>query len=471
MQDSIRLSINPLLTDGEVHEARKTKDSLRTTIQKLRDHNMSLEERLGTLTREKSLLSKEKTLKETTEKDLTLKLEETEKILTRLEAENDQVSENLHKVEREKASLSDQLLSAESSLQTVKSQLEEGKKEREDLNKKLSSLTQRERQLKETESNLLKEIEASINHVLTHYPSLKPRLSNGGSVPAKKHIEQPYQLRRMLSLHKAVLNELSRLEKEKETAQSSVASLTKRLEEKESGLAEKEKSNVQLREEHEALSAELEQRYTELQLEYQEALQSFEKEGERHKEEMNELLQANETLEDDIEEVSNSYHAILEEKKVAKVSLKRQGDAFCATVGRLLAERAVLSGCIVLNKDRLSSPPPPPPPPSTGGEDVQALVNERTLLRESLDAVNAQLVETTSQLEASQEERQKLLLETDKLKVRLMTDMSLLKNQVSSLEKDNALLEVSIVLHSLYTFYIHVQKCTCTDNYLAFLTH
>lgn len=463
MQESIRLSIKPLLTDGEVHEARKTKDSLRTTIQKLRDQNMSLEERLGTLTREKSLLSKEKTLKETTEKDLTLKLEETEKILTRLEAENDQVSENLHKVEREKASLSDQLLSAESSLQTVKSQLEEGKKEREDLNKKLSLLTQRERQLKETESNLLKEIEASINHVLTHYPSLKPRLSNGGSVPARKHIEQPYQLRRMLSLHKAILNELSRLEKEKETAQSSVASLTKRLEEKEAGLAEKEKSNVQLREEHEALRAELEQRYVELQSEYQEALQSFEKEGERHKEEMNELLQANETLEDDIEEVSNSYHAILEEKKVAKASLKRQEDAFCATVGRLLAERAVLSGCIVLNKDRLSSPPPPPP--STGGEDVQALVNEKTLLRESLDAVNAQLVETTSQLEASQEERQKLLLETDKLKVQLMTDMSLLKNQVSSLEKDNALLEVSIVLHSLYILN------TCTDNYLIFLTH
>ena len=426
------------MLDGEIHEARKTKDSLRATIQKLRDQNSSLEERLGALTREKSLLSKERTLKESTEKDLTIKLDETEKLLAQVESENDRVLESLHKVEREKALLSDQLLTTESTLQSLKGQVEEGKKERDTLNKKLASLAQRERQLKESESHLLKEVECSVNHVLAQYPALKTRLNTSGSQPGKKHTEQPYQLRRMISLHRAVLIELSRLEKDKDSAQVSVTSLSKILEEKEAQLSEKEKANSQLREEYEALSTESENRYTELQ----EALQSLEREGERHKEEMNELLQVNEMLEEDIEEVSNSYHAILEEKKATKASLVKQEEEFCVIVGHLLVEKALLSACFILNKERLSAPPTHSL--SSSGDDLQSLLLERSLLNESLNTVNTQLEEARGQLEKSQEERQQLLLESDKLKVQLTTEISLLKSQVSGLEKDNALLEVLV---------------------------
>lgn len=414
-------------------EARKTKESLRSSIHKLRDQNTLQEEQLNTLTREKTALMNERSSKEKTERDLLIKLDRAEKALVETETENERINDKLEKVERERVSLTDQLATSESSVQSWRKQLEEVKREKESINKKLSSLSQRERSLQEHEVTLLKEIETSVNNVLLQYPHLK-----GTDKPDKmRSPDLPLQLKRMLSLHKAVLTELAHLKRERDTFKDSVSSLNKQMNEKDFALADSQRLSTHLKDDFESLRSNSEYRYAELQHESIESLHSFEKERENTGEEMSDLLQANETLEEDIEEVSNSYHSLLEEKHEAKKTLENLEDLFCRTTGRLLAETACLSAWLVVNTESLSESSHEK---LTG--EIENLTYERSSLRQTLGETNEILKESIMSLNETREEKQKSVLVTDKLKNQLMTEISLLKSQVSTLEKDKTLLEV-----------------------------
>lgn len=326
------------ILDSDILEARKTKESLRLTIHKLRDQNTSLEEKLGAVTREKSILVKEKSAKESTEQDLLSKLETTEKTLVEIETENERITDKLKELEKEKESLKEQLAVSNSSLTSWRKQYDEIKREKEAINKKLISLSQHKIALQEKEVWLLNEIDTSVNNVFACYPSLKIPPSLQVKEKGKGH-ELPQQLERMMALHNAVLSKLTSLTEEKDSLTQSVLSLNGQLKEKESAFIENEKLCTKLRTDLETCHSDLESRYSKLNIEYCDCIAAFEKERERTKDEMTELIQANETLEEDIEEVSNSYHALLEEKQIAKKSLQDYKFSSQEIIAHLLVEK------------------------------------------------------------------------------------------------------------------------------------
>lgn len=99
-----------------------------------------------------------------------------------------------------------------------------------------------------------------------------------------------------------------------------------------------------------------------------------------------------------------------------------------------------LSSLLVLNAEKLSDLSSN----DTLSQQVELLTSERGSLKQSLDEANNKLREAQVSLERAREERANSVLETDKLKVQLMTEISLLKSQVSNLEKDKTVLEVSL---------------------------
>ncbi len=109
-------------------------------------------------------------------------------------------------------------------------------------------------------------------------------------------------------------------------------------------------------------------------------------------------------------------------------------------VGHLLAEKVIVlaqmrvSITVVTEEEKIS---------------FEELKLKQTKLNEELEQLQEKHVSTLATLKSQHEEMKEQKLESDKLKIRLTTEMSFLKGQISQLDKEKSELKVSR-LHNSY---------------------
>ena len=109
-------------------------------------------------------------------------------------------------------------------------------------------------------------------------------------------------------------------------------------------------------------------------------------------------------------------------------------------VGHLLAEKVIVlaqmrvSITVVTEEEKIS---------------FEELKLKQTKLNEELEQLQEKHVSTLATLKSQREEMKEQKLESDKLKIRLTTEMSFLKGQISQLDKEKSELKVS-GLHNSY---------------------
>ena len=399
---------------------------------KLRDQNKTLEDKLSTANREKTKLMKENVDYEKKRKDMEFKLSEMDKQSDDMESERGTIIEQLESIDKERILLTEKLSSNEAQLQSLRKSYDDIKKEKDMLSRKLKTVEQKETALKQREETILKEIDTSVSNVLRQCPSLKQseNITQRASLPA--------EVNKMLSLHKCVVSEHKSLRDEVSSFKATMNSNTSKLEKQRSNVLEKERLYAQLKKDSEERKRSLTNRIKELETEREKLLATSREESEQRQKELTELLQANETLEEDIEEVSASYHSMLNERNELKSLLSQKEHTHHFETGPLLVKIALISAQLRLLNETLSR---------LGGEELvdklAALTAERDELVVEVDVSKRKCQEVTCLLEETKEEMRKCSLETDKIKVRLMTEISLLKSQVSTLEKEKSSLEVS----------------------------
>ena len=225
--------------------------------------------------------------------------------------------------------------------------------------------------------------------------------------------------------------------------------------EQDKSLKEKDEMNDQLKDELLALEKEKKRELGILQKKYEELEKISARERAIQKKEITEQKKAKVALENSVKELTGSYETMLKYREEVEKDLRDKETSLIQAVGHLLAEKACIKAQLFV------SSPLPLTTASVHKQDTQVttdtdfdessdqmtnqietLTEERDSLQHDLNNLTQRYQETFSLLQQSQEERRNWNLETDKLKVQLMTEISLLKSQVSGLEKDKAMLEV-----------------------------
>ena len=151
--------IIPVLTDQEVKDVRKTKENFRSTIRKLREQNTSLEAKMSELTQENESLTSAEVQRRGEFEQQHVKMTEMEQEREHLLHQTQQLEKRLAVFEDEITSLSAKLKQAEALHQRMKRELEESVWERDQLQQRLSNVSQREQKLAAQQTKLLQEIE------------------------------------------------------------------------------------------------------------------------------------------------------------------------------------------------------------------------------------------------------------------------------------------------------------------------
>lgn len=445
------------LIDIEIQEARRTKENYRSTIKKLREQNKTLEDRVSNLMCEKTCLLKDNEAKTTHERELTLKLSEAELKLSELEAEHSSVNEKLLKFEKEKSTLTTKLRGVESSTSLLKKQLNEFKQEKEQLTQKLVTLGKKERLLSDRHQLILKEIDKSVKEVQMKCPLLKVqeshsslRKSRGSQSP-----DLPSEIMAMKALHNIVMSEVASLQEHTRSLEQKKSLLESQIMEQGVSLEEKDKMNDQLMDELLALEKEGKRELGILQKKYEELEKTSTTERAILKKETTEQKVAKIALENSIQELTGSYETILKDREEIEKDLRDKESSLIQAVGHVLAEKACIKAQLLVSSPvsltaasihkldtQVSTDTDFDDSSDQLTNQIETLTEERDSLQHDLNDLTQRYQETFSLLQQSQEERRNWNLETDKLKVQLMTEISLLKSQVSGLEKDKAMLEV-----------------------------
>ena len=443
--------------DLEVQEARRTKENYRSTIKKLREQNKTLEDRVSNLTCDKTCLLKDNEAKTAHERELTLKLSEAELKLSELEAEHSSINEKLLKFEKEKSTLTTKLRGVESSTSLLKKQLNQFKQEKEQLTQKLVTLGKKECLLSDRHQLILKEIDKSVKEVQLKCPLLKIQESHSSTRKTRgsQSPDLPSEIMAMKALHNIVMSEVASLQEHTRLLEQKKSLLESQVTEQGMSLKEKDEMNDQLKDELLALEKEKKSELGILQKKYEELEKISTRERAILKKETTEQKKAKVALENSIQELTGSYETMLKDREEVEKDLRDKESSLIQAVGHLLAEKACIKAQLFV------SSPLPLTAASTHKQDTQVstdadfedssdqmtnqietLTEERDSLQHDLNDLTQRYQETFSLLQQSQEERRNWNLETDKLKVQLMTEISLLKSQVSGLEKDKAMLEV-----------------------------
>ena len=401
---------------------------------------------------EKTCLLKDNEAKNTHERELTLKLSEAELKLSELEAEHSSVNEKLLKFEKEKSTLTTKLRGVESSTSLLKKQLNEFKREKEQLTQKLVTLGKKERLLSDRHQLILKEIDKSVKEVQMKCPLLKIQESHSSlrKTRGSQSPDLPSEIVAMKALHNIVMSEVASLQEHTRSLEQKNSLLESQIMEQGVSLEEKDKMNDQLMDELLALEKEEKRELGILQKKYEELEKTSATERAILKKQTTEHKVAKIALENSIQELTGSYETILKDREEIEKDLRDKESSLIQSVGHLLAEKACIKAQLLVNSPvslTAASMHKLETQVSTDTNfqltnQIETLTEERDSLQHDLNDLTQRYQETFSLLQQSQEERRNWNLETDKLKVQLMTEISLLKSQVSGLEKDKAMLEV-----------------------------
>ena len=454
-------------------DVRKTKENFRTTITKLREQNTSLESKMAVVVQEKESLAADqlhaKSEREQHQLDIASLREEKESV----QQQANQLGEKLAEFEAKKSSLSAKLEQVESLSERTKKELDESLWEREQLKTRLSTVTQREQKLADQHARIMEEITTATKdtrqkvkctlHLLSHLPLSPshqvPGLKEDKVAPVKVvavgsvftgHDQLPVEVTQLKSLLSAVIREIGLLRDQRKLLDVKLAKLESQLHERE----EERKADGLDRTLLEEKVATAEERRAKLAA--REAALRLELEQSKNRED--ELKREKEKIEEERAELkqqlimsnqrTTAMGEEMEQLRAAVADRESELDKAVCQVSRLLAERTCAIAQLVVVRELNTEQQLDSIADKTARIDeltnqITALTVEKEEYQVKMEGITKQHGGTMQELQAAMEESRTRKMDHDKLKMQLMTEISLLRSKVSQLEEENTAMKMT----------------------------